>query len=129
MANPQPILEPAGSGNRKEASRFWRTLNPFWSQREATRLDLWERHYEKQVSYAVLFDDGDQDEAVPEQYISKQGVGPLQVGDKVTITWPSKYRGENHPAIIKEIKRYRSMKSKLFKEEIVNKHVFVIVVT
>jgi hypothetical protein len=54
------------------------------------------------ISFAVLFDDGDVNDTVFEHYITKQsGSGPhIQVGDKVTITWPARYRGENHPAII-----------------------------
>jgi tetratricopeptide (TPR) repeat protein len=49
-----------------------------------------------------LFDDGDVNDTVFEQYITKQsGSGaPIQVGDKVAITWPARYAGEKHPAII-----------------------------
>jgi hypothetical protein len=69
-------------------------------------------------SFAIMFDDDDVNDAVPEQYITKQsGNDPIQIGDKVTITWATHYEGETHPAVITAVNAAVDMSGKGLRDE------------
>jgi hypothetical protein len=59
-------------------------------------------------AFAVRFNDGDTNYAVPTDCITKKqpGDGPLQVGDKVTITWSEQYAVSRQPQRGRNILRH-----------------------